>query len=109
MTHEQAVPGAMDRKGVPHAIDDPVTHDVLKRLRNIEGQVRGIARMVEEDHYCIDVLTQISAAREALNRAGLKVLRRHVETCVSESIENGGEGKVEMIDELMTTLSRQKL
>ena len=88
-------------KGVPHETNDPVTRNILNRLRNIEGQVRGIHRMVENDKYCIDILTQLSAARSALNSVGMKVLRRHVETCVSEAIKDGGTSKEEMINELM--------
>ena len=97
------------KKGVPHDRDDPVTQNILRRLRNIEGQLRGLHRMVEEDQYCIDILTQISAARSALNSVGVKVLRRHVETCVTETIEDGGTGRDEMINELMTMISRQEL
>lgn len=98
-----------DRKGVRHDAADGVTQNVLRRLRNIEGQVRGLQRMVEEDQYCIDILTQVSAVRSALNSVGMKVLRRHIDTCVTEAIKDGGEGKDEMIEELMTILSRQEL
>ena len=96
-------------RGVSHASDDPVTENALNRLRNIEGQVRGLQRMVEEDQYCIDILTQISAVRSALNSVGMKILRRHIDTCVSESIKDGGESRDEMIEELMTILSRQQI
>ena len=85
-------------KGVPHSVDDPITKNLLRRLRNIEGQVRGLQRMIEEDQYCIDILTQISAARSALNSVGMKVLRRHIDTCVTAAIRDGGNGKAEMID-----------
>ena len=98
-----------DRKGVPHDTTDEVTQNVLRRLRNIEGQIRGLQRMVEEDQYCIDILTQVSAARSALNSVGMKILRRHIDTCVSEALKDGGESKDEMIEELMTILSRQEL
>ena len=96
-------------KGVPHEVNDPTTKNILNRLRNIEGQVRGIQKMVEKDQYCIDILTQISAARSALNSVGMKILRRHVETCVSEAIRDGGSSKDEMISELMSILSKQQL
>ncbi len=96
-------------KGVRHETGDPVTRNILNRLKNIEGQVRGLHRMVEEDQYCIDILTQVSAVRSALNSAGMKVLRRHIETCVSEAIKDGGAGKDEIINELMTILSKQHL
>lgn len=99
----------INAKGVPHDTTDPMTRNILNRLKNIEGQVRGIQRMVEEDQYCIDILTQVSAVRSALNSVGMKVLRRHIETCVSEAIKDGGASKDEMIEELMTLLSRQQL
>ena len=63
----------------------------LKRLRRIEGQVRGIARMVEEDKYCIDVLTQVSAATKALQAVALGLLDEHMAHCVTHAIEAGGE------------------
>ena len=96
-------------RGVSHDPNDPVTHNALRRLKNIEGQVRGIQRMVGEDQYCVDILTQISAVRSALNSVGMKVLRRHIDTCVTESINGDAAGRDEMIEELMTILSRQQL
>jgi CsoR family transcriptional regulator, copper-sensing transcriptional repressor len=62
---------------------------VLKRLGRIEGQVRGLARMVEDDRYCIDVVTQISAVRAALRRAEEEILRDHVAHCVEHAISSG--------------------
>jgi CsoR family transcriptional regulator, copper-sensing transcriptional repressor len=58
---------------------------LLKRLRRVEGQVRGVARMIEEDRYCIDVLTQIGAAQAALDKVGLGLLDDHVQHCVMEA------------------------
>ena len=98
---------AVNWRGVEHGRDDGVTQPVVRRLRSIEGQVRGILRMVEEDQYCIDILTQISAVRAALNTVGMAILRRHVETCVAETIKDGGANQKEIIDELMKVLSRQ--
>ena len=95
--------------GVPHDIIDPVTQNALRRLRNIEGQIRGLQRMVMEDQYCIDILTQISAARSALNSVGMKILHRHIDTCVTDAIQKSGDGKNPMIEELMTILSRQEI
>ena len=75
-------------------------HDaVLKRLKRVEGQVRGLQRMVEEDRYCIDILTQLSAVTAALDGVGLLVLEDHVRHCVRE----GGDEK---IDELMRAIER---
>ena len=64
--------------------------DYLKRLRRIEGQVRGIQRMVEEDKYCIDILTQISAATKALQVVSLSLLDEHLSHCVVEAAKAGG-------------------
>ena len=96
-------------KGVAHDTGDAITQNILRRLRNIEGQARGLQRMVEEDQYCIDILTQISAIRSALNSVGMKVIRRHIDTCISATIKDNGASKNEMIDELMAVLSRQQL
>jgi DNA-binding FrmR family transcriptional regulator len=63
---------------------------VLKRLRRIEGQVRGLQRMVEEEAYCIDVLTQVSAATRALQQVALELLDDHLHHCVREAVESGG-------------------
>jgi len=61
----------------------------LSRLRRIEGQVRGVARMVDEDRYCIDVITQVQAVRAALKRVEEEILRDHVSHCVQDAIRNG--------------------
>lgn len=78
--------------------------DLQDRLRRIEGQVRGLQRMVEEDTYCIDILTQLNSANAALKAVGMGLLDAHVRHCVRESIEQGqGDEKVE---ELMTAVGR---
>ena len=64
--------------------------DLLKRLRRIEGQVRGIAQMVEEDRYCIDVLTQISAATKAMQSVALGMFDDHLRHCVADAVAAGG-------------------
>ena len=64
--------------------------DLLKRLRRIEGQVRGIAQMVEEDRYCIDVLTQISAATKALQSVAVGMFDDHLRHCVADAVAAGG-------------------
>ncbi len=66
-----------------------------KRLRRIEGQVRGIARMIDEDKYCIDVLTQISAASSALRSVALNLLDEHLSHCVSNAVAEEGPGAPE--------------
>ena len=78
--------------------------DLQDRLRRIEGQVRGIQRMIDEDTYCIDVLTQVSSVSAALRAVGMGLLEDHVRHCVRESIELGtGDAKIE---ELMTAVAR---
>ena len=76
----------------------------LKRLRKVEGQVRGIQRMVSDERYCIDILQQVTAARRALDQIALKILRRHMESCVSEAIQSHRGGA--KIDELMATVQQ---
>jgi DNA-binding FrmR family transcriptional regulator len=78
-----------------------------KRLSRIEGQVRGIARMVEEDRYCIDIVTQVSAVRAALRRLEEEVLRDHVAHCVEHAISSGSKAdQRRKIEELMEVVSR---
>lgn len=80
---------------------------VTKRLKRIEGQVRGLARMVDEDRYCIDIVTQISAVRAALRRVEEEVLRDHVAHCVEGAIASGNrEDQRQKIAELMEVLGR---
>jgi DNA-binding FrmR family transcriptional regulator len=80
---------------------------VLKRLQRIEGQVRGLSRMVEEDRYCIDVITQISAVRAALRRAEEEILRDHVAHCVDGAIKSGNAAEQrKKVAELMDVLGR---
>jgi CsoR family transcriptional regulator, copper-sensing transcriptional repressor len=78
-----------------------------KRLSRIEGQVRGLAKMVEEDRYCIDIVTQISAVRAALRRVEEEILRDHVAHCVEHAIASGKKGEQRRkVAELMDVLSR---
>jgi CsoR family transcriptional regulator, copper-sensing transcriptional repressor len=80
---------------------------VLSRLRRIEGQVRGIEKMVDEDRYCIDVLTQVNAARAALESVALRLLADHTEHCVAEAIQiGGGRAKVRELNEAVERLVR---
>ena len=80
---------------------------LLKRLNRIEGQVRGLAGMVEHDRYCIDVVTQISAARAALRRVEEEILRDHVAHCVEHAISSGDRAdQRRKIAELMAVVSR---
>jgi DNA-binding FrmR family transcriptional regulator len=80
---------------------------VLKRLNRIEGQVRGLARMVDDDRYCIDVVTQISAVRAALRRAEEEILRDHVAHCVEHAIASGNASEQrQKVAEIMNVLGR---
>lgn len=77
---------------------------LLKRLNRIEGQARGIAKMVEEDRYCVDILTQIAAIRSALDALAMQLLENHTNGCVRTAIQSGdGDAAV---DELMTLVKR---
>ena len=79
----------------------------LKRLSRIEGQVRGLSRMVEDDRYCIDIVTQIAAVRAALRRVEEEVLRDHVAHCVEHAITSGNKAdQREKIAELMDVIGR---
>jgi DNA-binding FrmR family transcriptional regulator len=80
---------------------------VLKRLQRIEGQVRGIARMVEADRYCIDIVTQVAAARAALRRAEEEILSDHVGHCVEHAIKSGNKSEQRRkVAELMEVLAQ---
>lgn len=80
--------------------------DHLRRLRRIEGQVRGLARMIENDDYCIDVLTQISAATRALQSVSLNLLDEHLKHCVSQAITEGGTTADDKIAEASNAIAR---
>jgi len=79
------------------------TKKIIQRLKRIEGQVRGIQRMIADDQYCIDILTQIAAARSALNQVGLIILEEHSHTCLIEAIQ---DNRSEAIEEFMDALKR---
>jgi DNA-binding FrmR family transcriptional regulator len=80
--------------------------DVLKRLRRIEGQVRGLQRMVEGDQYCIDVLTQVSAATKALQAVALSLLEDHLAHCVATAVRDGGDGADAKVREAADAIAR---
>ena len=79
---------------------------VLKRLRRIEGQVRGLQRMVDEDTYCIDVLTQVSAATRALESVALELLDGHLAHCVREAVASGGPEADTKVAEASAAIAR---
>ncbi|SRR6266566_3946797 len=95
------------RKAV--SVDPEVKSRNLKRLRRIEGQIRGLQKMVDEDRYCADILTQISSVQEALRGVGRELMRNHLKHCATGAIRSGGPTADRMYDEivdLMYTHSR---
>lgn len=93
--------------GISQGMDEKTKLSTLKRLNRIEGQVRGLSRMVEEDRYCIDVVTQISAVRAALRKVEEEVLREHVAHCVEHAISSGDRKQQrEKVAELFDVLAR---
>ena len=87
------------RKAV--AVDPDTKTRNLKRLRRIEGQIRGLQKMVEDDRYCADILTQISSAHEALRAVGRELMRNHLKHCAVAAIAAGGDARDFMYDELV--------
>lgn len=83
--------------------DEKEYRDLMNRLKRIEGQVRGVEKMVENNCYCVDVLTQVSAITAALNSFNKVLLANHITTCVAEDIRNGRE---ETVNELVLTLQK---
>ena len=80
--------------------------DLLRRLRRIEGQVRGIGRMVEEDKYCVDILNQIAAVNAALDKVGIALLGEHIKGCVADAVATPGRAGREKVDELVGVVGR---
>lgn len=97
---KQACPGCSHKK---KERSEKEYKDLLNRLSRIEGQVRGIRKMVENDAYCTDILVQVSAVNAALNSFNKVLLANHIRTCVADDIRSGKE---ETIDELVTTLQK---
>lgn len=91
--------GAEGRRAV--AVDPDIKARNLTRLRRIEGQVRGLHRMVEEDRYCADILTQISSVQEALRAVGRELMRNHLKHCAARAIRAGSDEAERMYDELV--------
>lgn len=83
-------------------INEKVKNDSMTRLKKIEGQIRGIMKMVDQEKYCIDIINQITAAEKALDGVAKNIMKRHIESCVTEAIIQG-EGQTK-IDELIETV-----
>jgi CsoR family transcriptional regulator, copper-sensing transcriptional repressor len=91
------------RKAV--GVDPEIKASNLRRLRRIEGQVRGLQRMVEEDRYCADILTQLSSTQEALKAVGRELMRNHLAHCATHAIRTGSEEERQaMYDELLSMI-----
>jgi Uncharacterized protein conserved in bacteria len=88
------------------AVDPGIKERNLKRLRRIEGQVRGLQKMVEEDRYCADVMTQIASVHEALRSVGRELMRNHLRHCASAAIRSGSDEAEAMYDELVEMMYR---
>jgi CsoR family transcriptional regulator, copper-sensing transcriptional repressor len=91
------------------AVDAPVKDANLKRLRRIEGQIRGLQKMVEDDRYCPDIITQIASVQEALRSVGRQLLRNHLKHCATSAIKKGpkeADATYDELLELITTISR---
>ncbi|HUT83093.1 MAG TPA: metal-sensitive transcriptional regulator [Thermodesulfobacteriota bacterium] len=83
-------------------INEQVKKESMNRMKKIEGQIRGVSKMIEEEKYCVDILNQIAAVKSALDGVARKVLKRHVESCVADAILKGQAD--EKIEELMNTV-----
>ena len=100
---------AQTTAGPPHVhsyIANDTKDDYLKRLRRIEGQARGLQRMVEEEKYCIDILTQISAMTKALQSVGLALLDEHLAHCVVDAVAAGGDDAQLKLKEASDAIAR---
>jgi DNA-binding FrmR family transcriptional regulator len=82
-------------------VDPEIKQSNLKRLKRVEGQIRGIQRMVEDDRYCADVLTQLGAVQEALRAVGRELMRNHLRHCAAHALQSGGADAAAMTDELI--------
>jgi len=100
-----AAQGKSGRKAV--AVDPEIKSSNLKRLRRIEGQIRGLQRMVDEEYYCADVLVQISSVQEALRSVGRELMRNHLQHCATQAISKGSrQDAAAMYEELLDLMYR---
>jgi DNA-binding FrmR family transcriptional regulator len=88
----------------PGYIDDKEA--IQRRLRKVEGQVRGLQRMVDEDRYCIEILEQVSAATKALQAVALELLDEHLAHCVSDAVRHGGDEATQKLSEASAAIGR---
>ena len=101
---KMSCPVCSDRKKIR---DEKEYKDLMNRLNRVEGQIRGIKKMLETDAYCIDILNQVSAAGAALDSFGRVLLERHIKTCVTEDILQGGDqGRVDELIRIIEKLTK---
>lgn len=103
MAHAAAATGGGVRRAA--AVDPDIKASNLNRLRRIEGQVRGLQRMVEEERYCADILTQLSSVHEALRAVRRELLRNHLRHCAAQAIRTEGEEAERMYEELVRLMA----
>jgi CsoR family transcriptional regulator, copper-sensing transcriptional repressor len=96
------------RGRIAAAVEPAIKAKNLNRLKRIEGQVRGLQRMVEEDRYCPDILTQLSSVQEALRAVGRELMRNHLRHCASHAIRSGGEPAERMYEQLLAMMERNR-
>lgn len=96
----------MKRPERAHAVDPDIKAANLRRLRRIEGQVRGLHRMVEDDRYCPDIITQVASVREALRGVGHQLLRNHLTHCATAAIKRGPKAAEAAYDEVIDLVYR---
>jgi CsoR family transcriptional regulator, copper-sensing transcriptional repressor len=100
--------GAYESSRKALAVDPEIKSSNLTRLRRIEGQVRGLQRLVEEERYCADILVQVSSVQEALRSVGRALMKNHLRHCASEAIRDNAPGRAEaMYEELLNLMSLQ--
>lgn len=98
---EQHAGCGCDQERKAAGVDPEIKERALKRLRRIEGQVRGLQRMVEEERYCADVLTQVASVHEALRAVAREMMRNHLKHCATQAIKRSPEDAEAMYDELI--------
>jgi len=101
--------GMSRQKGEQLMINEKVKEDSMTRLKKIEGQIRGIMKMVDQEKYCIDIINQITAAEKALDGVAKNIMKRHIESCVTEAIIQGeGQTKIEELIETVFKISNRR-
>lgn len=91
---------------MPENSDVAQKEDIIRRLKKIEGQVKGLQRMVDNEKYCVDILIQVAAVRAAINKVGVLIFENHSRECLQKAVEKDINLQDESIDELITVLSK---